>query len=314
MAFTYLGLEAELTHHDITEEEVTRQLQRLAQQNPRITPVTDRPTQRGDEVVLDYAGFCGGVQFPGGTAEKQTLVLGSGAFIPGFEDQLLDKVPGEKVTVQVTFPQEYHAPELAGKEAQFHCVVHEIRIKTAYELDDTFAQEFAGLSGLEEMRQKMKESLQSYTDERGEMDLQDRLLRQAADTLDFTPTQEALDAAVEEQIKSLEAQLAQKGLNLEMYCSFTQSTPEELRQECRPDALAALKTQAAVDRVVELEKLKATQEEIGQAIAMVCRQNGITAEQLKPYYSPEFEKAIIRSIMTSKVMKLIRDAAHIIIC
>ena len=103
MSFTYKGLKAQYKRHIVTEEEVNRNMERLRQQTPRIAVITDRPTQLGDEVVLDYAGFCQGEQFPGGTAEKQTLVLGSGTFIPGFEDQLLDKVPGEKVTVKVMF-------------------------------------------------------------------------------------------------------------------------------------------------------------------------------------------------------------------
>ena len=114
MSFTYKGLSATLDRHIITTEEIDRQMQRLLQQSPRIAVITDRPTESGDEVVLDYAGYCDGVQFPGGTAEMQTLVLGSGAFIPGFEEQLLDKVPGEEVTVHVTFPEAYHAADLAG--------------------------------------------------------------------------------------------------------------------------------------------------------------------------------------------------------
>ena len=114
MSFTYKGLSARLNRHIVTDEEVDRQLQRLQQQTPRIAEVNDRPTQLGDEVVLDYAGFCDGEQFAGGTAENQTLVLGSGMFIPGFEEQLVDKVPGEKVIVKVTFPEQYHADNLAG--------------------------------------------------------------------------------------------------------------------------------------------------------------------------------------------------------
>ena len=311
MSFTYKGLEAQLKHHTVTEEEVDRQIQRLLQQSPRITTVKDRPTQAGDEVVLDYSGFCDGEQFPGGTAQKQTLVLGSGAFIPGFEEQLLDKVPGENVTVNVTFPEAYHAPELAGKKAEFRCVIHEIRIKTPYELDDIFAKEVGNCDTLAEMRQKLQESLQAYTDERGEMDLQDRLLRQAAATLDYTVDPEELESAVQQQLASLEGQLAQQGLNLEMYCSFMQTTQEDLRKDAYPAAEAALRNFAAVDKIVELEKLEASQEELGQAIALICRQNKLTAEELKPYYDAEFEKAVMRSVMTTKVMQLIRDAAII---
>ena len=182
-----------------------------------LTPRGELTLSAGDEVVLDYAGFCDGVQFPGGTAEMQTLVLGSGMFIPGFEDQLVDKVPGEEVIVKVTFPEQYHSEELAGKEAEFSCVIHEIRVKTPYELDDVFAKEVGGCDTLEEMRQKLGPSMQAYADEQGEMDLQDKLLRQAAATLEVTFTEEELDKAAEEQMQVLQAQLARQGLSLEMY-------------------------------------------------------------------------------------------------
>ena len=311
MSFTYKGLKAQISKYTVTGEEIDRQLQRLREQNPRIALVTDRPTENGDEVVLDYAGFCDGVQFPGGTGENQTLVLGSGMFIPGFEEQLLDKVPGEEVTVKVTFPTEYHAPELAGKDAEFKCVIHQIRVKTAYELDDVFAKEVGQCETFEEMRVKLGESLQAYSDERGEMDLQDRLLRQAADTLDFTATEEEIEEAVEQQVQTLSAQLAQRGLTLDMYCGFLNTTEDAIRADVRPAAIAALRSAAAIDRVVELEKLVAEPEEIAEALALICRQNNMTMEQIKPYYNAELEQAVIHSVLTGKVMRLIRDAADI---
>ena len=311
MSFTYRGLKATLERHIITGEEIDRQIERLRQQNPRIAHVDNRPTENGDEVVLDYAGFCNGVQFPGGTAEKQTLVLGSGTFIPGFEEQLLDKVPGEEVVVKVMFPTQYHSADLAGKAAEFRCKIHEIRVKTQYELDDTFAKEVGGCETFAEMREKMGQSLQAYTDERGEMDLQDRLLRQAADTLDFTPSEKQIEAEVGEQIQNLTAQLAQQGLSLEMYCQFMNTTEEKLREDARGNAVASVKIQAAIEQVVYTEQLEATQEEIGQAMAVIARQNRMTVEQLKPYVDAEFEAAVVRSVLTTKVMKLIREAAEI---
>jgi len=309
MSFTYKGLTAQLSKHTVTEEEVNRQLVRLQQQTPRIAVVTDRPTELGDEVVLDYAGFCDGEQFAGGTAENQTLVLGSGMFIPGFEEQLVDKVPGEQVTVKVTFPEQYHSDALAGKNAEFRCTIHEIRVKSAYELDDTFAKEVGQCDTLEEMRQKLQESLQAYADEQGEMDLQDQLLRQAAETLEFEITPEALESALDEQMRTMEAQLGQQGVTLDMYCTFMNTTKEALREDGKAAAEAAVRNQAAIDKIVELEGLEATQEEMGEAIALICRQNGLTTEQLKPYYSAEFEQAVIRSVLTGKAMRVIRDAA-----
>ena len=309
MSFTYKGLRDKLEHYTVTGEEVERNLQRLLQQNPRIAEVTDRPTEQGDEGVLDYAGFCDGEQFAGGTAEKQTLVLGSGMFIPGFEEQLLDKVPGEEVTVKVTFPQQYHSDALAGKDAEFRCKIHAIRVKTPYELDDTFAKEVGGCETMEEMRQKMQESLQAYADERGEMDLQDRLLRQAAQTLELTISPKMLEDALEEQLQNLQAQLYQQGLSLEMYCAFMNTTEEKLREELRPQAEYAIRSRAAIDEIVQLEGLEADKEDIGKALAVICRHNNITMDQLKEQYDAALEQAVINSVLTGKAMHLIRAAA-----
>ncbi len=311
MAFTYKGLRAQYDRHIITTEEIDRQMQRLLQQNPRIAQVNDRPTQLGDEVVLDYAGFCDGEQFAGGTAENQTLTLGSGAFIPGFEEQLLDKVPGEQVIVKVTFPQQYHAENLAGKDAEFKCTIHQIRISTPYELDDVFAREVGGCETFAEMHKKLGESLQDYTDQRGEMDLQDRLLRQAAETLEFTPSEKQIDAEVENQLQNMAAQLAQQGLSVEMYCSFMGTTEDALRADMRTNAQQSVRVQATIEEIVDCEQLEASEEEIGQAVALIARQNHMTVEQLKPYYDAEFKQAVIRSVLSSKVMQLIRDNAVI---
>ena len=311
MSFTYKGLKAVLERHIVTDAEVDRQIERLQQQNPRIADVTDRATQSGDEVVLDYAGFCDGEQFAGGTAEKQTLVLGSGQFIPGFEEQLLDTVPGEEVVVKVTFPVQYHAENLAGKDAEFRCKIHAIRLKTPYELDDTFAKEVGGCETFEQMRQKVAESLQSYIDERGEMDLQDRLLRMAADTLNFQPSEKQMQAEMDEQMQNLTAQLAQQGLSMEMYCQFMQTTEEKLREDTRAEALNALRTKAAMEQIVAMEGLQASKEEVGEAIAIIARRNGMTIEQLKPYFDMDFELAVVRSVLVAKAMKLVREHAEI---
>ena len=311
MSFTYRGLQAQASRHIVTTEEIDRQLQRLLQQNPRIAEITDRPTELGDEVVLDYAGFCDGEQFAGGTAENQTLVLGSGMFIPGFEEQLLDKVPGEEVTVKVTFPTQYHAEELAGKEAEFRCKIHKIRLKEAYELDDTFAKEVGKCDTLEEMKAKMQESLQKYTDDRGEMDLQESLLRQAAETLEFTVSEQMLADAVEDQLRNLGEQLAQQGLTIEMYCQFMNTTVEQLKEDAKPSAEAALRSRAAIDEIVMIEGLQADEEEIANALAIICRHNDITMEELKEQYDAALEQAVINSVLTGKVMRLIRDAAEV---
>ena len=230
-------------------------------------------------------------------------------FIPGFEEQLLDKMPGEEVVVTVTFPEAYHSADLAGKEAQFHCKLHSIRVKTPYDMDDTFAQEVGGCETMEQMRQKMHESLQAYADERGEMELQDQLLRQAAATLELTISDKMLDEAVEEQLQNLRAQLAQQGLSIEMYCQFMDTTLDKLKEELRPQAEFAIRSRAAIDEIVQIEGLEADKEDIGQALAVICRHNNITMEQLKEQYDAALEQAVINSVLTGKAMQLIRAAA-----
>ena len=311
MSFTYRGLKGRLEKRTVTEEEVNRQLQRLQQQTPRITAVQDRPAQLGDEVVLDYAGFCDGEQFAGGTAENQTLVLGSGMFIPGFEEQLVDKVPEEKVIVKVTFPKEYHATELAGKEAEFHCTIHEIRIKGSYELDDVFAKEVGECDTLDEMREKMMRSMQDYSDDRAEMELQYQLLCEAAKTLDLEISPEQLEKGIDEQMNTLRAQLGQQNLSLEMYCQFMNTDEAKLREEARPAAETAIRNQAAVDKIIELEKLTAEEQEIAEAMVAIARQNRLTIEQLKGMYDAQLEQAVINSVLTGKAVRLIRDVAEV---
>ena len=311
MAFTYRGLKAEYDRHIVTPEEIHRQLERLQQQTPRIAVIDNRPTQSGDEVVLDYAGFCDGVQFPGGTARNQTLVLGSGTFIPGFEEQLLDKVPGEEVIVKVTFPEKYHSEELAGQEAEFRCVINQIRIRSSYELDDTFAKEVGGVETFAEMQELMKTTLQDYADRRGEMDLQEQLLRQAAATLELEISAEELEKAMDEQLENMKAQLSQQGLSIERYCQFMWTTVEALREEAKPEAENRIRTQAAVEKIVALEGLASSEEELQAALAMICRQNNITMEELQKHYDEEFAAMVNKTILTGKVMELIRKEADV---
>ena len=311
MSFTYLNLQGKLEHVDVTAEDIDRQLQRLLQANPRIIPVTGRAAALGDELVLDYAGFSEGVQFPGGTAEKQTLTLGSGMFIPGFEEQLIGANAGDDVTVTVTFPTEYHAPELAGKAAEFRCHVHEIRSHSSYELDDTFAKEIGQCETMEQMRENMGKALQEYYDQRAEQELCWQLMHQAAATVEERPSDEELDRMVEAQLETLKAQLAQKGLTLEAYCQFTGSDEKKLREDMRPDALEAFRTQKAVEKIAQLENLTVTDEEMNAAIERICADNHMSAEDLKPYFDNGFLTVVRQQMLRDKATEVVRRSAQI---
>ena len=311
MSFTYRGLKATLERHIVTEAEIDQQLEQVRQQNPRTVHVDNRPTENGDEVVLDYAGFCDGVQFPGGTAENQTLVLGSGMFIPGFEEQLLGKVPGDEVTVKVTFPEQYHAPDLAGKDAEFRCKIYAVRTKVPYELDDTFAQEVGGCGTFAEMRALFARNLQNYLDQKCELELQERLLRQACDTLGFTPSEIQIESEVDAQIENLKKELAQQGIGFDLYLQYLHATEEQLREHARGSAEVAVKIQTTIEQIAYTENLEATDEEISQMVETIARQNNMTVEQLQAHIDADFGTAVVRSVLTNKVMKLIRDAAEI---
>jgi trigger factor len=311
MSFTYLNLQGKLEHVTATAEDIDRQLQRLLQANPRIIPVTGRAAALGDELVLDYAGFSEGVQFPGGTAEKQTLTLGSGMFIPGFEEQLVGTNIGDDVTVTVTFPTEYHAPELAGKNAEFRCHVHEIRTHDSYQLDDTFAKEIGQCENMEQMRENMGKALQDYYNQRAEQELRWQLMHQAAATVEEQPTDEELDRMVEAQMETLTAQLAQKGLTLEAYCQFTGSDEKKLREDMRPDALEAFRTQKAVEKIAQLENLTVTDEEMDAAIQRICADNHMSAEDLKPYFDNGFLTVVRQQMLRDKATKVVRRSARI---
>lgn len=310
MSFIYKGLEAVYDRHKVTEEEIDRHLERLQQQMPKIRTVTDRPAQNGDELVLDYAGFCDGEQFPGGTAEQQTLTLGSGMFIPGFEEQLVGSNPGDDVTVTVTFPEQYHAPELAGKAAEFRCKVHEIREKGTYEMGDEFAKSM-GFDTFEALRAQVGESLQQYTDARGQLDLEDQLIRQVADSYDYQPSEEQVRHAVDEQLESLKAQLAQQGLTMDMYTQFTKQTEDQIREDMRPEAVQNLRIRAAAEHVAQLEGIQATEEDIANALSEICQQNHITMEQLQEVYDDNFAETVAANVRLRKAMILVRENAHI---
>ena len=311
MSFCYKGLEAVKKIHIVTPEEVEKELQGLVERRPRITVITDRETRNGDQVLLDYAGFCDGEQFQGGTAQNQTLDLGSGTFIPGFEEQLVGHKAGDQVSVKVTFPKEYHAENLAGTEAEFKCTIHEIRELGKYELDETFAKEVGQCASVEEMREKMGRSMQYYQDEQAEINLQDELLKNAADTLEMEISQEQIQSAIDEQMDAVSAQLRQQGMSLELYCQFMQTTVEKLREQAEPAARQSILTAAAIEKIVELESLQAEPEEIKKAQQHIADRNAITLEQLLDMKDPSLDAMVERAVLTSKVMAVIRANAKV---
>lgn len=305
----YKGLRGTLERMIVTDEQIDRQIEQLIEQNPRIIPVTDRPSRLDDELVLDYAGYADGEQFEGGTAQNQTLTLGSGMFIPGFEDQLVGKNAGDAVDVHVTFPTQYHAPKLAGKAAVFKCKIHEIRLKQKYAPDDTFAREVAGLDSFDALRQRMREGLQAYADKQAEEDLKVRLLDQLLQ--DGEVDEALLNQAIDGQMQALEAQLNRQGLTLDAYCRFTGRTKEQLRADCAPDARKGILRQRVINDIARAENVQADEASVSEAIREICRQNNMSVEQLSQHIDEAAQSAIVQNVITQKVLDLIYHNADI---
>ena len=303
----YKGLSAVYPQVELSNDDTEAALDEYARANPDVQH--PERAAMGDEVTLDFEGFKDGVPFEGGKGEQYPLLLGSGYFIPGFEEQVAGAAVGEERDVKVTFPTEY-VPELAGKDAEFRCHIHEIRTVAPYALDDVFAKEVGQCENMAEMRENMRKSLENYYAERAELDLRDRLLRQAADTMDdFTPNPAEISKAVEEQLDTMSAQLAQNNLTLDDYCKFSNSTLEQLREDARPGAEEAVRIKALVRRVAQAEELHAHEEDVAQALSEICRANHMTMEELQPYYDDAFAAAVEYSILLAKVTKLIRTSA-----
>ena len=304
----YKGLSAVYPQVELSNDDTEAALDEYARANPDVQH--PERAAMGDEVTLDFEGFVDGVPFEGGKGEQYPLLLGSGYFIPGFEEQVAGAAVGEERDVKVTFPTEY-VPELAGKDAEFRCHIVEVREKSAYELDDVFAKEVGGCQTLEEMKQKLRQSLQDYYDERAEMEVQDTLMRQAAATLDYTPSAQELKEGIDAQVELLKAQLGRKGLTLEAYLQFTGKTEQQIRDDAKPEAENSLRIQKSAERIALLEGLTATDEDYANELAAICRQNGLTMEQLKPHMNAQFEASVRDNIRMKKAIAFVRANADV---
>ena len=308
----YKGLKAVKQVQTITDAHVLQELENIRRQRTRNIPVTDRAAQNGDEVIIDYAGFVGDFQFPGGTAEQQPLTLGSGMFIPGFEEQLVGTKVGDKVDVKVTFPTEYHAEELAGKEAVFHCTVHAIQTKDVPELNDDFAKQFNGITSLEDMKAQLKEQLQAYAEQYAQNKVRDALLKELVKqveevTFDEQEVKNEIDIAVE----GFARQLEQRGMTLEAYLQACGRSREEMDAELRPQAEDTIKARMALNEVARLEGLTVTDEELLAAYEEVANMYGVTAQQVRDAYGEDNDAKLRKDVILKKAIAILEANAEI---
>ena len=308
----YKGLKAVKKVAPVTEVQVMQELENIRRQRTQSIPVEDRSAQLGDEVIIDYAGFVGDEQFPGGTAEKQPLTLGSGMFIPGFEEQLVGANVGDKVDVRVTFPAQYHAANLAGKEAVFHCTVHEINEKKECELNDEFAKMFVGIESLEQMKAQLKEQMQEYAELMAQNQVRDDLLKALVEQIEeFEPAEAVVDAEIRISLDNFIQQLQQQGMEFENWLKLTGRNEEQVKKDLRPQAIATLKARMALEEICRLENITVSEEEIDNAYAEVSQKYGLTAQQLRDTFGANNDEKLRKDICMKKAIVFLENNADI---
>lgn len=304
----YKGIAVEKVIKQVTDEDINNEIDRVRERNGRMIDVTDRPAANGDTVVIDFEGTVDGEPFEGGKAEGYHLSLGSGSFIPGFEDQIVGKNIDDAFDVSVTFPEDYHAENLAGKPAVFHVVLHEIQFNELPEADDEFAKDVSEFDTLDEykadLRAKMEEANQKAADNAAD----EKMVQSVVDTMEADIPEVMYENEVENQLRDYDNRMRQQGLDLQTYMKYTGMDLDAIRAQFRPMAERQVKTRLALEKVVKSEKIKAGKREISKEYEEIAAAYHMDVEQVKNLVD---EKSVAQDICVRKAVDLIRENAVI---
>lgn len=307
----YKGVEVEDRKQVITDEDVDAELENLRHRNSRMIAV-DRPVKDGDSIILDYKGFVGDDQFEGGTADGFNLVIGSGTFIPGFEDQLVGAEKEKEVDVKVTFPEEYHSEDLAGKEAVFKCVVHDIKEEELPELDDEFVKDISELDTLDEFREFTAGRLQSERDNMTESIMKDDLLDKVCEANDFDVPDAMVETEVDNMMQEYDQQLRAQGMDLATYIQYMGRTVEEFREDMKMSAFRRVKNRMVLRAIANQENIEASEEEVEKQLEEMGQQYHIEIDKLKEMLGEQNIKAIGQDVRIQKAIDLMFEEAKIV--
>ena len=306
----YKSLRAPLEHLKATDEQVAQQIDKLMEQNLRVLNVTDRPTQLDDEVVIDFKGFCGGEPFDGGAAEKYPLTLGSGTFIPGFEEQLVGANVGDEVEVKVTFPEEYHAPELAGKPVVFKVKVNSICEKEVPALDDDFVTEVSETANnVEEYKAEVRAKLEKQAEDKADAAFENAVIEKVDENAEFDIPQAMIEDQIDNMLRDMEMRMMYQGMKLDDYFKYTGQTREQGREMYKKPAEERVRTQLVIEEVRKVENIEATEEEIDAEIAKYADQNQKSLEEFKKMLSEDDMKYFAEIASLQKTVKFLKDNA-----
>src|SRR5690625_664493 len=286
----YKGLEIEAQDTEVTDEDVEDAIKNIQEQHAELVIKEEGAIEEGHTVVIDFEGFVDGEPFEGGKAENHSLEIGSGQFIPGFEDQLIGKASGEEVEVNVTFPEEYHAEELAGKDATFEVKIHEIKEKELPELDDEFAKDVDDdVESLEELKGKKKEELQQSKTQQADQAIRESLIHQRSEEHTSELQSVMIDNELDHMLRELEQQLQAQGMTLEMYSQFSGQDEEALKEQMREDAEKRVRSNLTLEAIYKAEDLEVTEEDVEKEYEKMATMYGVDVEQIKQAFSANEE-------------------------
>ena len=305
----YKGLEVEKTDTAVTDEEVDAQVEKERDSNARTITVEDRPVQKGDQTIIDFEGFVDGVAFEGGKGEDYPLTIGSDAFIPGFEDQLIGAEKGAEVEVKVQFPAEYHAEDLAGKPAVFKVTVKEIKAKELPALDDDFAQDVSEFNTLEEYKADVRKKLEEKKEAAAKEAKEEAAIAKAIENAQMDIPEAMIDTQTRQMMDEFASRLQQQGLALQQYYQFTGMDNDKLAEQMKPNALKRIQTRLVLEAVVKAEDIKATEEEYKAEVEKMAKMYQMETEKLEQLIGESEAETMKEDIAVQKAADLIRDTA-----
>ena len=280
----YMGLEVEKAEASVSEEDVDREIDRQRENNARNVDVTDRPVQQGDIVKLDFEGFVDGVPFEGGKGTDYPLTIGSGSFIPGFEDQLVGAAAGEEKEVNVTFPENYQAAELAGKAATFKCVVKEIKEKVLPEADDEFAQDVSDFDTIAEYRDDIRAKLLETKTAEAKQLKETRVVAKAVENAQMDIPEAMIEDQVSRMAEDFRRRIEAQGLTFDQYVQFTGMTPEQLTDQMRPEAETRIKNSLVLEAIAKAENIEASEEKVEERLSKMAESYKMELDKLKEIF------------------------------
>ena len=304
----YKGIEVEKLSTEVTEEMIDEEINSVRERNSRMVTVEDRAAQNGDTVVIDFEGFCDGEAFDGGKAEEYNLELGSGNFIPGFEEQIVGHNTGDEFTIDVKFPEEYQAENLKGKDAQFKIKLHEIKVKELPEVDDDFVKDVSEKDTVAEYREELKETVAKRLESASERDLDDKLTNAVIEKVEGEIPSQMIDREAQNMIQEMDMRLRQQGMDFDTYMKYTGMNADSVLEMYKPEAERRVKMRLALEKIAELEKIEPTEEDIEAEYNRMAESYKMEADKVKEIIPAESLK---EDLGVQLAMKLVKDNAVI---